>query len=108
LARSANGSAALWLSANDGAPITAKALERVIRNTTRLRVGVPVSPHLFRTSAASSAAVHGGDNPHLASGVLHHTHPNFTNEHYNRATSLTAAENFRQTVRQYEKTRLRS
>jgi integrase len=103
LARSATRSTALWLSRNDGAPVSAKQLARVIRNTTLSRVGVPVSPHLFRTSAASSAAVHSGDNPHLASGVLHHTHPNFTNQHYNRATSLTAAENFRQIVRKYER-----
>ncbi len=103
LARSASSSTALWLSANDGAPITPKQLARVIRTTTLLRVRVPVSPHLFRTSAASSAAVHGGDNPHLASAVLHHTHPNFTNEHYNRASCLSAAESFRQIVRGYEK-----
>jgi integrase len=103
LARSTSGSTGLWLSRNDGAPITAKEFARVIRNTTLSRVGVAVSPHLFRTSAVSSAAVHAGDNPHLASAVLHHTHPSFTNQHYNRATSLTAAENFRQTVRKYEK-----
>ena len=103
LARSASGSAAFWLSPNDGAPITAKEIARVIRTTTLSRVGVAVSPHLFRTSAASSAAVHAGAHPHLASAVLHHIHPNFTNEHYNRATSLTAAENFRQTVRKYDK-----
>jgi integrase len=78
----------------------------MIRRVTLSRVGVPVSPHLFRTSAASSAAIHAGNNPHLASAVLHHTHPDFTNEHYNRATSLTAAENFRQTVRKYEKSSL--
>jgi integrase len=108
LARSDNAPTALWLSANNGMPVSAKELGHVIRNTTLSRVGVPVSPHLFRTSAASSAAVHAGENPDLASAVLHHTHPSFTNEHYNRATSLTAAENFRQTVRQYEKTRLRT
>jgi integrase len=103
LARSASGSTALWRSANDGAPITPKESTRVIRKTTLSTVGVAVSPHLFRTSAVSSAAVHGGNNPHLGSAVLHHTHPDFTNEHYNRATCLTAAEHFRQIVRQYEK-----
>jgi integrase len=104
LERSARSCKALWLSRNDGAPITAKEFARVIRKTTLSRVGVAVSPHLFRTSAVSSAAVHGGDNPHLGSAVLHHTHPNFTNEHYNRASSLSAAEAFRQIIRQYEKT----
>jgi integrase len=95
--------AALWPSANDGAPITAKAAARVISKTTLSRVGVRVSPHLFRTSAASSAAVHAGQNHHLASAILHHTHPSLTIEHYNRASCMSAAEHFREVVRQYEK-----
>jgi integrase len=66
-------------------------------------VGVDVSPHLFRTSGASTAATYGGENPYLASALLHHTHPSVTNAHYNRATSLSAAESLRQIVRQYEK-----
>ena len=66
--------------------------------------GMPkVSPHMFRTSGASAAATHGGENPFLASALLHHTHPSVTNAHYNRATSLSAAESLRQIVRQYEK-----
>ena len=52
--------------------------------------------HLFRTSAASTAKTYGGDNPHLASALLHHTHPSITEAHYNRATSLTATDSFRQ------------
>jgi len=104
LARSDSPPAALWLSANDGAPITDKQVGRMIRMTTLSTVGVAVSPHLFRTSGASSAASLGGENPYLASALLHHTHPSVTNAHYTRATSLSAAENFRQIVRQYEKT----
>jgi hypothetical protein len=76
----------------------------VIRATTLATVGVAVSPHLFRTAAASSAAIHAGANPYLGSAILHHTDPSVTNDHYNRATSLRAAESFRQIVRQYEKT----
>jgi integrase len=75
----------------------------VIKATTLSTVGVDLSPHLFRTAAASTAATLCGDNPHLASALLHHTHPSVTNAHYNRATSLTAAESLRQIVRQYEK-----
>jgi integrase len=105
LARSENPpSAALWLSAIDGAPITDKQVARAIGMSTLATVGVKVSPHLFRTSGASSAATHGGENPYLASALLHHTHPSVTNAHYNRATTLSAAESFRQIVRQYEKT----
>jgi site-specific recombinase XerD len=103
LARSDNAPSALWLSANDGAPITAKHVANVIRKSTLSTVGVAVSPHLFRTSAASAAAVYGGDNPYLGSAVLHNADQRVTFEHYNRATSLTAAESFRQIVRQYEK-----
>jgi hypothetical protein len=76
----------------------------MISACTLSTVGVAVSPHLFRTAAASSAAIHAGENPHLGSALLHHADPNFTASHYNRATSLTAAESFRQIVRQYEKT----
>ena len=53
-----------------------------------------VSPHMFRTSAASSAAVHAGHNPHLASALLHHRDNRVTEEHYNRASSLSAANAF--------------
>ena len=75
----------------------------MIRKTTRSTVGVAVSPHLFRTSAASSAAAYAGDNPHLASAVLHHTDPSVTTEHYNRASSMSAAGSFRHIIWRHEK-----
>jgi integrase len=101
LARSGTAPSALWLSALDGTPITAKQLARLIRTTTLSTVGVAVGPHLFRTSAASTAASCAGDNPHLASALLHHAHPSVTNDYYNRATSMTAAEYFGRIIRQY-------
>jgi integrase len=104
LAQSDNPPSALWLSSKDGSPITDKQVARVIKMSTLSTVGVDVSPHLFRTSAASAAPTYGGENPFLGSALLDHTHPSVTNEHYNRATSLSAAESFRQIVRQYEKT----
>jgi integrase len=104
LARADNSTSALWLSCNNGAPIKdRRSLRAVISATTLAAVGVAVSPHLFRTCAASTAAMLGGANPYLATALLHHTHPDVTNTHYNRATSLSAAENFRQVVRQYQK-----
>ena len=84
----------LWLSANNGAPITGKGVACVIRRTTHSAVGVALGPHMFRTSAASTAAVYANDNPNLGSAILHHSHPSLTFEHYNRATCLSAAENF--------------
>jgi integrase len=103
LARTDNPPPVLWLSSNDGTPISDKQVAIVIRRTTLSTVGVEVSPHMFRTSGASTAATRGGENPYLASALLHHTHPSVTNAHYNRATSLSAAESLRQIVRQYEK-----
>jgi integrase len=90
--------AALWLSSNDGNPMTYDGVARAITDTTRSTVGVPVSPHLFRTSGASSAAIHGGAKPHLASALLHHTDHGVTEAHYNRASSLSAAKSFREII----------
>jgi integrase len=103
LARSDNPPPALWLSANDGTPIADKEVARVIRTTTLLTAGLALGPHMFRTSAASSVALYASHNPNLGSAILHHTDPNLTNGHYNRATSFRAGENFRQIVRRYEK-----
>jgi len=95
--------AALWLSSNDGAPMSYAGVARVITETTRSTVGVAVSPHMFRTSIASSAAIHGGANPHLASALLHHTDSGVTEAHYNRASSLSAAKSFREIIQGYIK-----
>jgi len=104
LARGDNSSSALWLSCNSGAPIKdRRTLRKVISATTLATVGVAISPHLFRSCVASSAATYGRENPHLASALLHHRDPRVADDHYIRATSLTAAEDFRQVIRQYEK-----
>ena len=55
-------------------------------------LGVDVSPHLFRTAAASTAAAYGTDTPHLASAVLNHTDSRVAEEHYNRASSMNASK----------------
>jgi site-specific recombinase XerD len=103
LVRSGGPPSALWLSSRHAARITEKYVGNLIKATTLLTVGVRVSPHLFRTAAVSAAAIYGSENPHLGSALLHHAHPSVTNAHYNRATSLRAAEDFRQIVRQYQK-----
>jgi len=103
LVRPGSPPSALWLSSRHGGRMTDKHVANLIGATTLSTVGVRVTPHLFRTSAASGAAVYGGDNPYLGSAVLHNADPRVTLEHYNRATSLTAAESFRQLIRQYEK-----
>jgi integrase len=92
LAGADQSTTALWLSSNDGASMSYAGVERVLTETTRTTVGIAVSPHLFRTAIASSAAIHGGANPHLASALLHHTDHRVTEEHYTRASSISAGE----------------
>ena len=99
LARIDDAPAALWLSSNDGSAMTYSAVERVISRTTLATVGIDVSPHLFRTAAASTAAVYAGNTPHLASALLHHTDPAVTEEHYNRASTLSAAQVYAALIR---------
>ena len=56
LARTDEAVARLWLSSNDGRAMTYDAVERAISKTTLATVGIAVSPHLFRTAGASTAA----------------------------------------------------
>ena len=100
-----NDASALWLSSNDGRAMTYLAVEDVISRTTLAMVGVNVSPHLFRTAGASTAAVYAGNHPHLASALLHHTDPRVTEEHYNRATSTSAALSYAALIKEYREGR---
>src|SRR5262249_39017348 len=88
LLRSTN---ALWISSTTAGPMTTKNLGILVSKITLETPGVDVSPHLFRTAAASTAATYGGSTPHLASAILNHTDLRVTEKHYNRATSISAA-----------------
>ena len=74
------------------------SLSRLMSRITQETVGVPVSPHLFRTAGASSAAIYAGNRPYLASVLLDHRDPRVTEEHYNRASSMTAAQSYAELV----------
>jgi integrase len=82
---------ALWISSTTSRPMTTKNIGTLISKITLETLGVDVFPHLFRTAAASTAAMYGGNPPHLASALLNHTDPRVTEEHYNRASSMSAA-----------------
>lgn len=84
--------------------MTKKAVGALVSKVTFETLGVDVSPHLFRTAAASTAATYAGTTPHLASALLNHTNPRITEEHYNRATSMSAAESYANLLRQYHRT----
>ena len=84
---------ALWLGRH-GRPLTYNAVERLITETTRMTLGVGVNPHRFRTSAATSVALHAPHSPHLGSALLQHSDPRVTQEHYVRASSLSVTADF--------------
>jgi site-specific recombinase XerD len=99
LARGNTGQTALWLSSNDGKPMTYTAVERVFSLTTKETLGVDLSPHLFRMASASSCAVWAGNRPYLATALLHHHDPHVANEHYNRSTTSSATQQFGALIR---------
>jgi site-specific recombinase XerD len=95
----ANSSSVLWPSSKDGQPMRKSGFWHIIKSTTLSTVGVALSPHMFRTCAASTAAMYGGENPYLATALLHHTGPAVTIGHYNRASSLSAGKKLREVIR---------
>jgi site-specific recombinase XerD len=92
LARGPAETNALWL-AMDGKPMSYASMGELITETTRMTIGIAVSPHLFRTAAVTTLAIRAGDKPHAGSAVLHHG-PNgpVTQEYYNRASCITAGK----------------
>jgi integrase len=92
---------ALWISSTTGRPMTTKNMGTLISKVTRETLGVDVSPHLFRTAAASTAATFGGSTPHLASALLNHTDPRVTDEHYIRPSSVRASQIYSEIIGRY-------
>jgi integrase len=93
----------LWISSRTGQRYTTKNLGTLISKITFRTIGVDVSPHLFRTAGATTAAMYGGDNPHLASALLGHGDSRVTYQHYVRGTSIIAAKEYAAIIRQYYK-----
>jgi site-specific recombinase XerD len=79
---------ALWFAIN-GEPMSYASMGELIAETTRMAIGVAISPHLFRTAGVTTLATRAGDKPHAGSALLHHG-PYGPQENYNRASSITA------------------
>ncbi len=78
----------LWISSRTGRRFTYKNLGTLVSKITLQTLGVDVSPHLFRTAAASTAALKIPEFPYLASALLSHSDPPTADKHYKLATSL--------------------
>ena len=79
----------LWVGTG-GAALGYSAVERSIMETTKRVLGRAISPHDFRRNGATTARLHAGNEPHLASALLQHRSEQVT-ENYNLASSLEAA-----------------
>jgi integrase len=91
---------ALWL-VRGGRPMGYSAVEMTISETTRMTVGVDVSPHMFRTAIVSTAAILRGNHPELGSALLHHRGQKTREEHYNRASCLSAGQAYLDVIKSY-------
>jgi integrase len=101
LAPSKPATNALWISCRTRRPMTERKVGTLISRITQETIGLAISPHLFRTAGATTAADSRNDMPHLASALLGHKDPRVTEEHYNRASSLNAAKDYAAIVRQH-------
>jgi site-specific recombinase XerD len=101
LAEGKAGANALWFAIN-GKPMSYASMGELIAETTRMAIGVAVSPHLFRTAGVTTLATRAGDQPHAGSALLHHG-PNGPQESYNRASSITAGRSLAATNRGYRR-----
>jgi len=100
LLRSSSATGALWISSTTCKAVTRKNLGLLISKITLQTLGVDVSPHLFRAAAASTAATY-GHTPNLASALLNHTDPRITEEHYNRASNISASKVYAEIIGDY-------
>ena len=106
LCRGTANTNALWLGI-DGTAMAEYSIREVITETTRSVLDVAISPHLFRTAATTTAAVHAGEKPHLGSAILHHSHPTVTLESYNRASGISAGRAYREVTCRFRNRKLR-
>jgi hypothetical protein len=83
----------LWIG-QYGKQLSYSSIDKRIRETTLATLGVALSAHDFRRCAAVTARFHAGSEPHLASGLLQHVHPQLVDENYNLASSMAAARRF--------------
>jgi integrase/recombinase XerD len=89
----------------DGKPMSYASMGELITETTRMTIGVAISPHLFRTAAVTTLATRAGDKPHAGSAILHHG-PNgpVAQENYNRASCITAGRSLAAINQGYRRT----
>lgn len=83
---------ALWISAIGG-QLSAEVLSKRIVKLTG-RSGAPLSPHLFRTCAATTIALYAPEAVDIVPAVLGHAGPEVSERYYNLAGSVEASRRY--------------
>jgi site-specific recombinase XerD len=91
LARGRAGTNALWLAV-DGKEMSYASVAELLPETTRMAIGIAVSPHMFRAAGVTTLATRAGNRPHAGGALLHHRPGPVTQEHYNRASCISAGK----------------
>jgi site-specific recombinase XerD len=101
LMKSPRSDNSLWISSQTGRRFTYKNLGTLISRITLQTLGVDVSPHLFRTAAASTAAAKLPEYPYLSSALLGQADQHIADKHYKLATSLNAGSIYADLIQDY-------
>lgn len=91
--RSVRETNALWVG-RTGEALGYSGVERVIVETTRREFGTSISPHLFRSCAASTVYRNLPAQSGMAAAILQHTDLRITERYYNRARNIGFAARF--------------
>jgi integrase/recombinase XerD len=83
----------LWPSLK-GCPLTAGRIYDIVRALTFAKFGKAMGLHDFRRAAATFIAMDAPDKIGLIPGVLQHTSPEVSEQHYNLAKSVEASRRF--------------
>lgn len=78
--------------------MSAQDVGKLISQITGETLGLAISPHLFRTADATTAADAQSDMPYLASALLGHTHPKIADEHYKRNSILNVQKDYAELI----------
>jgi integrase/recombinase XerD len=93
---------AFWIS-RDGSPCREETFANIVRKHTRGADGRPLSPHLFRSCAATTVAIKAPDSVDIIPAILGHASPNTGEQYYNLASSLEASRAHNAMLEQLEK-----
>ena len=88
-ARSPGNHGALWLGRN-GVPVSVNQFTRAINIRTKALIGVPVSPHLFRDTAATTLARAAPSSARMIKPILGHATTRIAEGHYIQADTINA------------------